>query len=213
MDFNKIKYDKSLNNESLILEAKQGNIQAKDDLFRNNIPLVRKLAYKWKLTGSDESIEDLMSMGCLGLTQAYNNFDSSKNIKFSTYAGKSIWHEFARTARANSMKCRSKYHSFSIDESLLEDSETSSWHDVLADESANYEYIEVENEIYENKFKKYVRNSKQFNKNERKVVRDYFFKGKPISDIGRDMKMTRQGAHLIYKRCVGKILNDRRMIV
>jgi RNA polymerase sporulation-specific sigma factor len=207
------KYDKSINNEEMMTLAKLGCNVSKTILFENNIALIRKLAHKWKSNGSHESIEDLMSIGYIGLTLAYNNFDSSKNTKFTTYAGRLVWQEFIKVARANSMKCRSKYYSFSIDEPLPEESDASSWHEVLADNNTTNEYIEVENEIYENKFKKYIRNSNQFNKNERKVVRDYFFKGKAISDIGRDLKMTRQGAHLIYKRCISKILSDRRMVV
>lgn len=216
MNLLSVKRDKNINNENLIEKAKLGCIDSKDILFKNNICLVKLLVSKWKKNGSTEDDEELLSIGLLGLTIAFNDFDLSKKIKFSTYASKIIWNEFIRITKSKSMKCRSKYKTVSLEESVQDrgnDDEVSAYHDLLLDEYSTLGFQEIENEIYNRRFELIIKNSKLFNKKERRIMRDYFFKGQSILQIGKKTGVTRQATHQMFRRCLKKIVEDGRMLV
>ena len=79
-------------NEQLCALAQKGDTEARDLLLKNNLGFIRKTAneiyMKSNLAESDLSTEtsDLEQEGCLGLLTAISLFDSSKGIKFLTYA-------------------------------------------------------------------------------------------------------------------------------
>jgi RNA polymerase sigma factor for flagellar operon FliA len=66
----------------------QGAYQSNDELVRENLALVKRIAYHLaaKLPSTFE-IEDLMQAGMIGLLEAAGKFDSSKGASFATYAG------------------------------------------------------------------------------------------------------------------------------
>lgn len=90
-DFN---YD---DNTTLIRLAKQGNNQAMDKLIEVNTPLVSSISKKFMNRGYE--YEDIYQIGCMGLVKAINNFDTSFNTKFSTYAVPMILGEIKRFLR------------------------------------------------------------------------------------------------------------------
>ena len=75
--------------EKLALEAlEQGDEDAKQKLVEHNLRLVVYIARRFENTGIN--LEDLISIGTIGLIKAVNTFDSEKNSKLATYAAKCI---------------------------------------------------------------------------------------------------------------------------
>lgn len=105
----------------------QGDEKAKDILIEHNLRLVVFLAKKYENTGVD--LEDLVSIGTIGLIKGINTFRSGKNIKLATYASRCIDNEILMHLRKNK-KIRTEV---SIDASLSFDGEGNELHleDVL----------------------------------------------------------------------------------
>lgn len=74
-----------------ILSANEGNENAKNKLIEHNLRLVVYIAKKFENTGLD--LEDLISVGAIGLIKAVNNFKVEKNIKLATFASRCIENE------------------------------------------------------------------------------------------------------------------------
>ena len=104
-----------------------GDLKAKDILIEHNLRLVVFLAKKYENTGVD--LEDLVSIGTIGLIKGINTFSKSKNIKLATYASRCIDNEILMYLRKN-RKLKSEV---SIDASLSFDGEGNELHleDVL----------------------------------------------------------------------------------
>ncbi len=74
--------------------------EAKSMLIEHNLRLVVYIAKKFDNTGI--GVEDLISIGTIGLIKAINTFNSSKNIKLATYASRCIENEILMYLRKNS---------------------------------------------------------------------------------------------------------------
>ena len=77
-----------------------GEQEAKNALIEHNLRLVVYIARKFENTGV--GIEDLISIGTIGLIKAVNTFDASKKIKLATYASRCIENEILMHLRRNS---------------------------------------------------------------------------------------------------------------
>ena len=77
--------------EQKIQELLSGKIGVKHELIEHNLRLVVYIARKFDNTGVD--LDDLISVGTIGLIKAVNTFNSSKNIKLATYASRCIENE------------------------------------------------------------------------------------------------------------------------
>lgn len=91
---------KTLTNEEmqeLFISLKQGDQKAKDKLVEGNLKLVLSILKRFKTT--EENINDLFQIGCIGLIKAIDNFDLSLNVCFSTYAVLLIKGEILRAFR------------------------------------------------------------------------------------------------------------------
>ncbi len=88
---------------SLVLRLKDDD-RVKDDLIEHNLRLVVYIARRFENTGVD--LDDLVSVGTIGLIKAVNSFDADKNIKLATYASRCIENEILmhlrRTVRIKS---------------------------------------------------------------------------------------------------------------
>ena len=82
---------------SLILK---GDMDAREEYIKGNLRLV--LSVIQRFAGSQENIDDLFQIGCIGLIKAIDNFDITQNVKFSTYAVPMIIGEIRRYLRDNS---------------------------------------------------------------------------------------------------------------
>ncbi len=69
----------------------------RDEFINRNLPLVHSLANRFRGRGID--YEDLFSAGSVGLVKAYDNFDESRGLCFSTYAVPVILGEIKRLFR------------------------------------------------------------------------------------------------------------------
>lgn len=125
----------------LVEELKNGNYKVKDVLIERNLRLVVYIAKKFENTGV--SIEDLISIGTIGLIKAVNTFEPTKRIKLATYASRCIENEILMYLRRNS-KVRSE---ISFDEPLNVDWDGNELllSDILGtDNDLIYHYIEDE---------------------------------------------------------------------
>ena len=101
--------------EEVLEQLSKGNIEARQTLVERNLRLVVYIAKKFENTGI--GIEDLISIGTIGLMKAINTFNTEKNIKLATYASRCIENEILMfLRRSNRIKTE-----VSIDEPLNQD--------------------------------------------------------------------------------------------
>ncbi len=87
--------------ETLLLTHLDDDVlEARQTLIEHNLRLVVYIAKKFDNTGV--SVEDLISIGTIGLIKAINTFKSDKNIKLATYASRCIENEILMHLRRNS---------------------------------------------------------------------------------------------------------------
>ncbi len=89
--------EKTLNNEELIDRIRLGDEEAKSIFVKQNSPLVYSIVHRFGRQRASK--EDLFQIGCVGLMKALNNFDTSYEVKFSTYAVPIIMGEIKRFFR------------------------------------------------------------------------------------------------------------------
>lgn len=85
--------------ELLFEKIKQGDEAARETYIKGNLRLV--LSVIKRFSNSNENVDDLFQIGCIGLIKAIDNFDSSLDVKFSTYAVPMIIGEIRRYLRDN----------------------------------------------------------------------------------------------------------------
>ena len=119
----------------------EGSIDVKEKLIEHNLRLVVFLAKKYENTNTD--LEDLVSIGSIGLIKAINTFRGNKNIKLATYASRCIDNEILMYLRKNK-KTKSEV---SIDQALTLDAEGNELHleDIIGTEKNTIEQ-EIEND-------------------------------------------------------------------
>lgn len=111
--------------EKNLIEFKNGSIEARNLLITHNLRLVVYIAKKFESTKIN--IEDLISIGSMGLIKAVQTFKMEKNIKLATYASRCIENEILMHLR----KTQKSRQDVSLDEVLNVDSEGNEM--VLAD--------------------------------------------------------------------------------
>ncbi|NLM39724.1 MAG: RNA polymerase sporulation sigma factor SigE [Firmicutes bacterium] len=126
--------------QMLLARLSEGDMSVKTPLIERNLRLVVYIARKFENTGI--FIEDLVSIGTIGLIKAVNTFDPSKNIKLATYASRCIENEILMYLRRTS-KLRAEV---SFDEPLNTDWDGNELvlADVVGSESDVVKYIEEE---------------------------------------------------------------------
>ncbi|WP_244499176.1 RNA polymerase sporulation sigma factor SigE [Thermoanaerobacter thermohydrosulfuricus] len=137
----------------LISKMEKGDNEAKTVLIERNLRLVVYIAKKFENTGV--GIEDLISIGTIGLIKAINTFNPKKKIKLATYASRCIENEILMYLRRNS---KTKLE-VSFDEPLNVDWDGNELllSDILGtDNETVYKYIEdeVEKELLTSALKK-----------------------------------------------------------
>ena len=85
--------------ENLLLLAKGGDEKARQMLIEGNLRLVLSVIQRFDKRG--ENPDDLFQVGCIGLMKAIQNFDPTKQVKFSTYGVPMIAGEIRRYLRDN----------------------------------------------------------------------------------------------------------------
>lgn len=85
--------------KDLFIRIKQGDHKAKEEYIQGNLRLV--LSVIKRFGNSNENLDDLFQIGCVGLIKAINNFNTDLDVKFSTYAVPMIIGEIRRYIRDN----------------------------------------------------------------------------------------------------------------
>ena len=101
--------------QAAIQSLSEGSAEAASLLIEHNLRLVVYIARRFENTGV--GIEDLISIGTIGLIKAINTFNAGKNIKLATYASRCIENEILMHLR----KINSQKTEVSIDEPLNTD--------------------------------------------------------------------------------------------
>ena len=96
----KLKVLKSSETQALLLRAKAGDAQAREELIAGNLRLVLSVIQRFSNRG--ENADDLFQVGCIGLIKAIDNFNTDLDVKFSTYGVPMIVGEIRRYLRDNS---------------------------------------------------------------------------------------------------------------
>ncbi len=135
----------------LLIKSKSGDEAATNKLIEHNLRLVVYLSKKYENTGYD--IEDLVSIGSIGLIKGISTYKIDKNIKLATYCSRCISNEILMFLRKN----KNKRVEVSLEDALNYDSDGNELHleDVLgSDENIvedeilhNYEISLLKNEL------------------------------------------------------------------
>lgn len=127
--------------QEALLKMANGDQTAKQQLVEHNLRLVVYIAKKFENTGT--GIEDLISIGTIGLMKAVNTFNIEKNIKLATYSSRCIENEILMYLR-RTIKLKNEV---SFDEPLNKDGDGNELllSDILGtDEDITYRNIEDE---------------------------------------------------------------------
>lgn len=119
--------------------AKNGDVSARNKLIEHNIRLVVFLAKKYENTGYE--LEDLVSIGSIGLIKGINTYKIDKNIKLATYCSRCIANEILMFLRKN----KRRKSEISFEDALNYDAEGNELHleDILGtDEDIVYKEFE-----------------------------------------------------------------------
>lgn len=99
VDTGRLKVLKEKEKMELLKKAKEGDNKAREDLINGNLRLVLSVIQRFLNRG--ENPDDLFQVGCIGLIKAIDNFDTSHDVRFSTYAVPMIIGEIRRHLRDN----------------------------------------------------------------------------------------------------------------
>lgn len=88
-------------------KAKQGNMQARQILIERNLRLVAHIVKKY--SARDKDMEDLISIGTIGLIKAIDTFQLDKGIRLATYASRCIDNELLMVFRADKKQSKEIY--------------------------------------------------------------------------------------------------------
>ncbi len=125
--------------ERLVIESNNGNIEARNKLIEHNVRLVVFLSKKYENTSFD--LEDIVSIGTIGLIKGVKTYKLDKKIKLATYASRCIENEILMFLRKN----KRRKLEVSFEDSINLDSDGNELHleDVLGTEEdvVEKEYI------------------------------------------------------------------------
>lgn len=148
--------------EKLLENLENNDEEAKKTLVERNLRLVVYISKKFENTGIE--IEDLISIGTIGLMKAINTFNVSKNIKLATYASRCVENEILMyLRRTNKIKGE-----ISIDEPLKQDGDGN---ELLLSDILGTENDITSKNIEDEVDKKLLRNSmKKLNDREKHIM-------------------------------------------
>lgn len=145
-----------------VLRSMEGDIDARNVLIEHNLRLVVFLAKKYDSTGTD--LEDLVSIGTIGLIKGVNTYKLDKNIKLATYASRCIDNEILMYLR----KSKRRKGEVSFEDNLSFDSEGNELHleDILGTD-ADVVTKRLDNELDRSIMKREI---DKLNKRDRQII-------------------------------------------
>ena len=127
---------------SYLIKAQKGDIEARNKLIEHNLRLVVFIAKRYENKG--DSLEDLVSIGTIGLIKGINTYKIDKNIRLATYASRCISNEILMHIRKN----KKRNGDISLEDALTYDGEGNELHleDVIGT-SEDVVYKEYEKKV------------------------------------------------------------------
>jgi RNA polymerase sporulation-specific sigma factor len=129
---------------SYVIKCQQGDVNSRNILIEHNLRLVVFIAKKYETTL--ETLEDLVSIGTIGLIKGINTYKIDKNIRLATYASRCISNEILMYLRKN----KKRVADISFEDSLTFDSEGNELHleDIIGtQEDSTYKEYEKKTDI------------------------------------------------------------------
>lgn len=105
-----------------IIKSKEGDIESRNKLIEHNLRLVVFIAKKYESTGYD--LEDLVSIGTIGLIKGIETYKPDKNIRLATYSSRCIANEILMYIRKN----KKRKTEVSLEDAINYDSEGNELH-------------------------------------------------------------------------------------
>ncbi len=129
-------------NELVLRYQNNKDNSAKSELIEHNLRLVMYIAKKFENVKLD--IQDLVSVGTIGLIKAVHSYKLDKNIKLATYASRCIENEILMYLR----KANKSIKDLSLDDTLVNDEEGNNLtlSEVIPDEKKAYDEIELQDQ-------------------------------------------------------------------
>ncbi len=187
-----------------IKELSDGDEDAKHILIEHNLRLVAHIAKKY----SDErNLEDLISIGTIGLIKGINTFNSKKSIRLSSYISRCIENEILMYLR--SIKRLS--NEVSMEESIGTDKEGNAMtlSDILTNDEADISEI-IGLKIETNQLYEAIRNA--LTEKEAKIMIMRYglanTRKKTQKEIARELGISRSYVSRIEKRCLKRLYNE-----
>ena len=150
----------------LVRKSNSGNIEARNKLIEHNLRLVVFLSKKYDNTIYD--LEELVSIGTLGLIKAVKTYKLDKNIKLATYASRCIDNEILMFLRKN----KKRLSEVSFEDSINFDSEGNELHveDVYGTEDNLLERL-IEEKDNKKLLSKYI---KSLNERDKRIIEERY---------------------------------------
>ena len=198
--------------EAILLEQLGGedDVKVKSVLIERNLRLVVYIARKFENTGVN--VEDLISIGTIGLIKAINTFNPEKKIKLATYASRCIENEILMYLRRNS-KTKSEV---SIDEPLNVDWEGNELllSDILGTD-ADVIYKNIEEEVDRDLLGKAM---EKLSQRERKIVEMRFgilpeTKEKTQKEVADLLGISQSYISRLEKKIIGRLKKEMNKMI
>ena len=197
--------------KELIRKAKNGDIDAQNEILTSNLRFVFNIAGRYK--GNGTAISDLISEGNLGLIKAIQKFDPDKDVKFISYA---VW--WVRNAMQEFIKKRQAYLAVEKEEDSLNSAVTEHR---LTDEDDEYiiradvvlsnEEDEETRELHENQKRIVDKLLTCLSDRERYIVERYYGicgKEKNLEEIGKEIGITKERVRQIKISAINKLRSN-----
>ena len=186
-------------------KSREGDPEARNKLIEKNMRLVAHIVKKY--TSPERDIEDLLSVGTIGLIKAVNTFNMDKSIRLATYAAKCIDNELLMLLRSDKRRSRE----MSIYEPIGKDKEVNEIN--LMEIIGSSEDSVVENyELRQDVKKLYEAVEKRLTKREREVIilRYGLYGNEEITqrEIAEKMNISRSYVSRIEKRALEKMRTE-----
>ena len=184
---------------------KNGDEEARNILIEKNLRLVAHVCKKYSSTNID--LDDLISIGTIGLIKGINSFDPSKSVKLSTYVSRCIDNEILMFLRSNKKLGAEVFLEDPIGKD--KDDNTVTLQEVLENNEKN-----IEDEVdLKFKIKKLYQKMKDVLKLREKTILELRFgldgnKPKTQNEIAKSMGISRSYVSRIEKRALTKILKE-----
>ncbi len=128
----------------LIIKSQKGDIEARNKLIEHNLRLVVFISKKYE--SPLETLEDLVSIGTIGLIKGINTYKIDKNIRLATYASRCISNEILMFLRKN----KKRTNDVSFEGSVSYDAEGNELHledIIIEDEDSTYNTYEKKTDL------------------------------------------------------------------